>query len=148
MSRPPRNPNEGVLYGRIASIIATFTFQFVLTGGLFYWQYYILGQPLEYARTMAFMRATLQELLIVWNCRSERRNAFRVGFFTNKYLLLAVVISAVITIAVPFIPVLGPGLGTVPILNVTDWLIIIVASISGLFILPEIFYGRKVWKWR
>jgi Ca2+-transporting ATPase len=100
---------------------------------------------------MAFMRATLQELFIVWNCRSEKRNAFRVGFLSNKFLLFAVVASAAITLALPFIPILGPGMGlfeTVPIVNVTDWLIIIAASVSGLFILPEIFYGRKIWKWR
>ena len=97
------------------------------------------------------MRATLQELFIVWNCRSERRNAFRVGFFSNKFLLFAVLISAAITIAIPFIPLPGSAMGlfeTVPILNPVDWGIIIVASLSGLFILPEIFYGRKIWKWR
>ncbi len=151
MNRPPRKPNEGILHGRIFSIIVTFILQFTLTGGLFYWQYYILGQPLEYARTMAFMRATLQELFIVWNCRSEKRNAFRVGFFSNKFLLIAVLVSAAITVALPFIPVLGPGIGlfeTVPIVNPVDWAIIIGASASGLLILPEIFYGRKIWKWR
>jgi len=148
MKRPPRNPNEGVLYGRFASILATFILQFALTGGIFYWQYYILGQPLVYARTMAFMRATLQELLVVWNCRSEKRNAFRVGFFSNKYLLGSVLISAAITVAIPFIPLIGPGMGTVPVYDPLDWGIIIVASLSGLFILPEVFYGRKIWKWK
>jgi len=148
MKRPPRKPNEGVLYGRFASILATFTLQFALTGGIFYWQYYILGQPLVYARTMAFMRATLQELLVVWNCRSEKRNAFRVGFLSNKYLLGAVLFSAAITVAIPFLPMLGPGMGTVPIYDPLDWGIIIAASLSGLFILPEVFYGRKIWKWR
>jgi Ca2+-transporting ATPase len=151
MSRPPRDPNQGVLYGRIASIIATFTLQFALTGGIFYWQYYILGQDLNYARTMAFMRATLQELLVVWNCRSEKRNAFRVGFFSNKYLLAAVFLSAAITVVIPFIPLPGTSFGlfdTVPIFNPLDWGIVIAASLSGLFILPEVFYGRKIWKWK
>lgn len=153
MDRPPRNPNEGILHGRFASIIVTFTLQFLLTGGLFYWQYYLTGayllpepariDALNYARTMAFMRATLQELLIVWNCRSERRNAFRVGFFSNKFLLFAVIVSALITLFLPFVGLFE----TVPISNLTDWLIISLASISGLFILPEIFYGRKIWKW-
>jgi Ca2+-transporting ATPase len=151
MKRPPRNPNEGVLHGRLASIITTFILQFALTGGIFYWQYYILGQPLEYARTMAFMRATLQELFVVWNCRSERHNAFKVGFFSNKFLLFAVIASAAITIAIPFIIIPATGMGlfnTVPILNPLDWGIVIAASLSGLLILPEVFYGRKIWKWR
>jgi len=151
MKRPPRNPNEGVLHGRIASIIVTFILQFTLTGGIFYWQFYILGEPIEYARTMAFMRATLQELFVVWNCRSERRNAFKVGFLSNKFLLFAVIASAAITVAIPFIILPGTNMGlfnTVPILDPMDWGIVIVASLSGLLILPEIFYGRKIWKWR
>jgi len=143
MERPPRNPNEGVLYGRFASILATFTAQFLLTGGIFYWQYYILGQPLEYARTMAFMRATLQELFVVWNCRSERKNAFKISFLSNKFLVVAVIASAILTIFIPFTGLFN----TVPIINPFDWAIVIVASLSGLLILPEIFYGRRIWHW-
>jgi Ca2+-transporting ATPase len=143
MERPPRNPNEGVLHGRIASIITTFTFQFLLTGGIFYWQYYILKESLAKARTMAFMRATLQELFVVWNCRSERRNAFRISFLSNKFLLVAVIGSALLTLAIPYIGLFG----TVPITDPFDWAIVIVASLSGLLILPEVFYGRKIWRW-
>ncbi|MFQ6064766.1 MAG: cation-translocating P-type ATPase [Candidatus Bathyarchaeia archaeon] len=143
MERPPRNPNEGVLHGRLASIIATFTFQFLLTGGIFYWQYYILREPLEYARTMAFMRATLQELFVVWNCRSERRNAFRVSFLSNKFLLVAVIGSALLTLLIPYVGLFD----TVPITDPFDWTIVTVASLSGLLILPEVFYGRKIWRW-
>jgi len=143
MERPPRNPNEGVLHGRIASILVTFTFQFLLTGGIFYWQYYILKESLEKARTMAFMRATLQELFVVWNCRSERRNAFRISFLSNKFLLVAVIGSALLTLAIPYIGLFG----TVPITDPFDWAIVLVASLSGLLILPEVFYGRKIWRW-
>jgi Ca2+-transporting ATPase len=148
MQRSPRNPKEGVLHGRLASIIATFTSQFALTGGLFYWQYYMLPGPLTplklaQARTMAFTRATLQELFVVWNCRSERRNAFRVGFLSNKFLIFAVVGSALLTILVPFTGLFG----TVPLDDPLEWALVIVASLSGLLILPEIFYNRKIWKW-
>ncbi len=148
MKRSPRNPKEGVLYGRIASIIATFTLQFVLTGGLFYWQYYMLPGPLTetklaQARTMAFVRATLQELFVVWNCRSEKHNAFKVGFRSNKFLLVSVIVSAIATILVPFFGLLG----TTWLDDPMEWLIAIAASLSGLLILPEIFYGRKIWRW-
>jgi len=148
MERPPRDPNEGILHGRLASILVTSASQFILTGGLFYWQYYLLPgaltpEKLAYARTMAFMRATLQELVVVWNCRSERRNAFRVGFLSNGFLLVAVLVSALMTLSIPFIGLFG----TVPIYSPTDWAILILASLSGLLILPEVFYGRKIWRW-
>lgn len=148
MKRPPRNPNEGVLHGRLASIIATFTFQFLLTGGLFYWQYYMLPGPLTemklaQARTMAFLRATLQELFVVWNCRSERHNAFKVGFLSNKFLMIAVIGSAILTVVVPFFGIFG----TVVMDDPLEWTLVIIASMSGLLILPEVFYNRKIWKW-
>jgi Ca2+-transporting ATPase len=148
MQRPPRDPKEGVLHGRLASIITTFTSQFALTGGLFYWQYYLLPGPLTplklaQARTMAFTRATLQELFVVWNCRSERHNAFKVGFLSNKYLLIAVIGSAILTVLVPFFGLFG----TVVLDDPLEWALVIVAAMSGLLILPEIFYDRKIWKW-
>ncbi|MCJ7574865.1 cation-translocating P-type ATPase [Candidatus Bathyarchaeota archaeon] len=149
MKRPPRNPSEGVLSGRLASIITTFILQFALTGGIFYWQYYMLpgaltAEKLAKARTMAFIRATLQELFVVWNCRSERHNAFKTGFLSNRFLLLAVIVSLALTIILPYMGIFG----MVWITDPTDWVIVIGASMTGLLILPEVFYGRKIWRWR
>ncbi|MHC3128836.1 MAG: cation-translocating P-type ATPase [Candidatus Bathyarchaeota archaeon] len=147
MDRPPRDPNEGILHGRFASILASFVTQFLGTGVLFFIVFYVWGggQPeaLPRARTMAFVQATLRELMVVWNCRSERKNAFRVGFTSNKFLLLAVVVSALLTVLVPYIGLFG----TAP-LSLMDWAIVIPVSLSGLLILPEVFYGRKIWRWR
>jgi magnesium-transporting ATPase (P-type) len=81
--------------------------------------------------------------MVVWNCRSERKNAFKVGFTSNKWLLIAVVVSGAATMLVPYLGLFG----TAP-LALMDWLIVIPLSLSGLFILPEIFYDRKIWRWR
>ncbi len=142
MKRSPRNPNEGILYGRIVSILATFVTQFLGTGVLFFVAYYIWKRPLGEAQAMAFVQATLQELVIVWNCRSEKHNAFKVGFTSNKFLLVAVVLSALLTILVPYAGLFG----TSP-LNPMDWAIVLPFSLSGFLILPEVFYGRKIWRW-
>ncbi len=149
MKRPPRDPNEGILHGRMASIIVTFILQLSLTGGLFYYQYYIAPGPLTpeklaYARTMAFMRASLQELFVVWNCRSEKHNAFVTGFTSNKFLLGAVVVSMALTVFLPYFGVFGMVWLTDPM----DWVIVFAASMTGLLILPEVFYGRKIFRWR
>jgi Ca2+-transporting ATPase len=143
MSKPPRDPNEGILHGRFASIIMSFTTQFLGTGVLFYVARYIWGFPLGRAQAMAFTQATIRELMVVWNCRSEKKNAFRVGFTSNKFLLFAVVVSAVLTVVIPYTGLFG----TAP-LELTDWAIVLPLSLSGLLILPEIFYDRKIWRWR
>jgi len=142
MERPPRNPDEGILHGRLASIIASFITQFLGTAVLFYIAYYVWGRPLGEARAMAFVQATVRELVIVWNCRSERHNAFKVGFTSNKFLLLAVLISALGTMAIPYTGLFG----TAP-LNLTDWAVVLPVSLSGFLMVPEIFYGRKIWRW-
>jgi Ca2+-transporting ATPase len=143
MSRQPRDPKEGILYGRFASILATFITQFLGTGVLFAVAYFVWGRSLAEAQTMAFVQATLQELMIVWNCRSETKSAFRLSFTSNKFLLFAVVVSAILTVLVPYTGLLG----TAP-LDLMDWAIVVPFSLSGLLILPEVFYGRKVWRWR
>jgi len=143
MKRSPRNPNEGILHGRIASILATFVTQCLGTGALFYIAYYVWGRPLGEAQAMAFVQATLQELIIVWNCRSEKHNAFKVGFTSNKFLLIAVVSSALLTVFIPYTGLFG----TAP-LNLLDWAMVLPISLSGLLILPEVFYGRKIWRWK
>jgi Ca2+-transporting ATPase len=142
MKRSPRNPNEGILHGRIASILATFVTQVLGTAILFYVAFYVWGRPIEEARAMAFVQATLQELVIVWNCRSERDNAFKVGMTSNKFLLFAVIVSALGTILIPYTGLFG----TAP-LSLIDWAIVIPISLSGFLIVPEVFYGRKIWRW-
>ncbi len=143
MNKPPRDPNEGILHGRFASIIMSFITQFLGTGVLFFVARYIWNFPLARAQAMAFTQATIRELMVVWNCRSERKNAFRVGFTSNKYLLFAVVVSALLTIMIPY-----TGLFDTSPLALTDWAIVLPLACSGLLILPEIFYDRKIWRWR
>jgi Ca2+-transporting ATPase len=142
MKRPPRNPNEGVLHGRLASIIASFISQFLGTAGLFYLAYFVWGRSLGEAQAIAFVQATLRELVIVWNCRSERQNAFKVGFTSNKFLLIAVLISAIGTLIIPYTGLFG----TAP-LDPIDWAVVLPVSLSGFLLLPEVFYGRKIWRW-
>ncbi|MCW4020348.1 MAG: cation-translocating P-type ATPase [Candidatus Bathyarchaeota archaeon] len=149
MDRPPRDPKEGILHGRFASILATFVTQFLGTAVLFFIAYYVWGEPLEEARTLAFMQATMQELVVVWNCRSETKNAFKVGFTNNKYLLLAVVFSAAVTFVIPYTGVLfGFSLFDTVALVLQDWALLIPFALSAFLIMPEIFYNRKVLRWR
>jgi len=58
-------------------------------------------------------------------------------------LLVAVLVSAILTVIIPYTYLFG----TAP-LDLIDWLVILPFSLSGFLILPEIFYGRKIWKWR
>jgi len=147
MQRPPRNPEEGILHGRIALIIVSFLTQFIGTAFVFSLEYFVLNGSLEKARTMAFMQVAVRETLIVWNCRSEKHNAFKVGFLSNKLLLLSVVASLLLTASLLYVPFLQVMFRVVP-LGVSDWIIVSLVASSGFLVVPEIFAGRKVLRWK
>jgi len=67
------------------------------------WRFRVVGS-VEKARTMVFIVTYFYQLIVVWNYRSESRNAFKVGFLTNKPLLIAVTISIFSTLVVTLCP--------------------------------------------
>ncbi len=141
MQRPPRSPKEGILRGMLAFIFASSLIQLVAEIGAFWWGFGIHGS-VEKARTMVFMVACFYELIVVWNCRSESRNAFKVGFLTNKSLLIAVTISVLSTLATIYVPTLQFMFQTVT-LDLLDWIIVVFFATWGFFVIPEVFMKRK-----
>jgi Ca2+-transporting ATPase len=146
MKRKPRNTKHGVLHGRLTSVIVSFITQFAGTAFVFWLSYFVWNYPLEKAMTMAFMQATMRELVIVWNCRSEKRSVFRMSPITNKYLLIAVIASFLLTLSLVYVPIFQAMFGTAP-LSLKDLLIVAALGCSGLLLLPEFLYGRKIWRW-
>ena len=71
------------------------------------------------ARTMAFTTLMMYQLFDVYNCRSRRRSAF-IGFFQNKWLLVAIAFSLGTHILVIYLPALQAAFHTVP-LSLRDW---------------------------
>jgi Ca2+-transporting ATPase len=166
MKRKPRKPGESILHGMGAFIITSFVLQSTGTILLFVLNYYIFpthpwGWPngpineaartltLAEARTTAFLQATLFELFVVWNCRSEKRSVWRMGrmAFKNKFFVIAEISSIVATFAIPYIPITASMFHLFP-LTLSDLIqVIVVASWGLFFVLPEPLMGRKIWRW-
>jgi Ca2+-transporting ATPase len=97
MRRPPLDPRAPVLEkGRLAlmggqgfllAIVAVFAF------GL---SFYVQGQSLEQARTLTFVVIVLAQLFHAFACRSTQHSILTLGFLTNRALVAAVVLSAVL----------------------------------------------------
>ncbi len=165
MKRKPRRPGEGILHGMGAFIIASFILQSTGTIFVFVAEYYLFpahpwGWPsgpfieenrilsLNEARTTAFVQAAMFELFVVWNCRSEKRSVWRMGrdAFKNKFFVVAEIVSIATTLAIPYIPVTASMFHLVP-LTLTDLAYVLGVASWGLFVFPEIFMGRKIWRW-
>jgi P-type Ca2+ transporter type 2C len=89
-----------------------------------------------YSRTMAFTTLMMFQLFNVYNCRSNWRSAFS-GFFDNKWLLVAVILSLSTHVLVIYVPFLQTAFHTVA-LSVIDWLVVTGVS-ATLLVIVELF---------
>jgi len=147
MKRKPRKPEEGILHGMLAFIIASFILQSAGTFLVFALEYYVwpahrfgTRATLNEARTATFVQAAMFELFVVWNCRSETRSVWRMGkdAFKNKYFVISDILGVILTLAICYIPVTQQMFHLVP-LTPMDLLYVIGVSSWGFLVLPELF---------
>jgi P-type Ca2+ transporter type 2C len=82
----------------------------------------------KYARTMTFVAMTMFQWFNAWNCRSNTKSLFQVGFSTNRWLLIATIFILVLQICITYVPFLQHIFNTVP-LSTHDWLLIVGLSL-------------------
>jgi Ca2+-transporting ATPase len=131
MRRPPRHPTAPMLdaagmrmvFGQ-ASLLA------LVTVAAFLLDLYGLGQGVEHARTMTFCTLVLAQLFHAFTCRSERYSLFRIGVWTNRALVGAIIVSAILQIGIVMIP-WGREIFRVAPLGAPQWLVTL-----GLGLLP------------
>lgn len=138
MRRPPRPPNERFLtkerfvlmfsQGAFLGLIATLAFVYCLYG---------MDLSVERARTLTFTIMVLAQLTHALNCRSDRRSIFSIGLWTNKPLICAIAVSALLQVSIVLMPFLHPvfkansfdpehwllaiGVGVSPLLAMEAW---------------------------
>ena len=136
MLRHPRNPKEKILPKSTAFRMAFIGIIMMLgTLGIFYF-YNNKYFELKYARTVAFSTLVFYQLFNVLNTRSEKDSLFKIGFFSNKKLIYAILISVALQVLVIHTP-LNAYFKTVPI-TLIDWFYIILVS-STVLIFGEVF---------
>ena len=106
MERPPRDPSESILSGEtgknviLQSIAITISVLAAYIIGL----NYIFPNNIEGAHTMVFATLITSELLRAFSVRSERYTLRELGWFTNKNLLKANLLSFALLLLVMYVP--------------------------------------------
>jgi Ca2+-transporting ATPase len=117
MERAPRNPKKSMLKGVLLFAVVAGFFDFITAFVVF-----MDSLPnVAYAQTMVFTISMVFEMFLVFSARTDEP-LFK-GMFSNRYLVLAVVVSMLLQFAVVYTPFLQPFFGTVP-LGLSDWLLI------------------------
>lgn len=135
MKRRPRDPGEAVFSGPVLWALTGMSLLiFVGLMPIFYYHWQAEGVPK--AQTMALATMITYELFYAFNCRSLRFTLPQLGFFTNKWLPLAVLSSALLMVAVIYIPSWGNAFHTVP-LSLGNWDEVLLVA-GGSFLLVEV----------
>lgn len=100
MNHAPRDPKENIVDSKMKKAVV---FQSIALAAASLISYRIgMRHGEAYAVTYAFITLICGELLRAYSGRSEDKSVFSIGFFGNKYLNIATIVSALIT-AVLFI---------------------------------------------
>ncbi|MFA5389045.1 MAG: calcium-translocating P-type ATPase, SERCA-type [Candidatus Omnitrophota bacterium] len=128
MDRPPRKQNEPVVtkaniflmfwQGSFIALCSLLAFSFVL---------FVEKEGIGRARTAAFIVLACSQLFHSFNCRSNNVSIFKLGFLTNKKLILAVLVSFSLQMLVVYQPFLQTVFKT-EALGAFDWFLVVIIS--------------------
>jgi Ca2+-transporting ATPase len=136
MKRPPRHPQESIFTGMWMEIIwvgllmgavSIFTQAWAIRSGIGHWQ------------TMVFTVLCLSQMGNVLALRSEKEALFTQGFFTNRPLVGAFVLTLLLQLATIYVPFLNPIFKTQPLSPAE------LATTLGLSTI--VFFAVEVEKW-
>jgi Ca2+-transporting ATPase len=144
MKRKPRNPKESFFAGGTGfKAIIGGTLIGVLTLAAFYFglsEYgYNLGSAkipeniLVYARTMAFVVLGVSQLFYSLSMRNSSKLIFKIGLFSNMYLVGSIILGCFLQFVVISLPFLASAFN-VQMLSARDWVIVILFSLTPLFV--------------
>ncbi|PIR43854.1 hypothetical protein COV24_00645 [candidate division WWE3 bacterium CG10_big_fil_rev_8_21_14_0_10_32_10] len=98
----PRDKNENIISRKILPFLTINTLVMtVITFGVFT---YFLDTSIDRARTAAFATMSFTQLFNVYNMRSLEKSLFEIGIFSNKYVNMAFLFSAVLSVIAIFNP--------------------------------------------
>jgi len=101
LNEKPRNKNENILSKEILPFLILMSgLMMVLTIIVFN---YFLPSGLDKARTGAFVIMSLTQLFNVFNMRSLKQSVFKIGFFSNNFLSVALIASFLLMLGVIYI---------------------------------------------
>jgi Ca2+-transporting ATPase len=127
----PRSAQERILSKEIVPYLLFLAFLMVL-GTIVMFSFY-LPQGIEKARTVAFTVMAFFQLWNVFNMRSLTQSAFKIGFFSNKFITASLLLAVIVQVAVIHISPLASAFRFEP-LGVLEWLFIIAITSSALWL--------------
>ena len=120
MQRPPRDPKVPILTGYlVAQTIMVGVLLAIGIFGIFFYEQ-SKGLSIEEARTAAVTVLVIGELFYLFNCRSLSRSMFAIGVFSNRWLLVGVLVMIGLQLLFSYSPAMNHFFQSAP-LSLDAW---------------------------
>ncbi len=119
-----------IFIGLISAVGVLFAYFYVLFKGGWQWGMVlpIDNQLTRQASTATFLGIVIMQIGNVFACRSSRESIFRLGFFSNRLIIIGIAVEVLLSIFIVYHPFGNKIFGTAP-LGLDVWLILIPFSI-------------------
>lgn len=139
MTRPPRDPAQPLLTRALMWQIFLVSSLLVITAWWVYHSEMESGATLAQARTAAVNAFVVVEIFYLFSCRSLTRSVWRVGIFTNRWLIVGVIGQIIAQLGLTYIPAMNAVFKTAPI-DAGMWLRIVAAAAA-----VSVVVGMQKW---
>jgi len=141
MSRPPRDPAQPLLTSALVVRILLVS-ALVVAGAWWVFEWELGGgAELAQARTAAVNLVVTVQIFYLFSCRSLRHSAWRLGLFTNRWLIGGVLLQVLGQVALTYLPVMNTLFRTAPIGPGTWGRILGVALVAGAVVALDKRFG-------
>ncbi|MCK5043598.1 HAD-IC family P-type ATPase [Candidatus Pacearchaeota archaeon] len=135
LNQLPRNKKERILNKELIPFLLL-TAGLMVLGTIPLFRYF-LPQGLDKARTVGFLSMSMFQLFNVLNMRSLKKSIFKIGFFSNKWVILALAVSLLMTLGIIYLPWISGIFQFVPLKIKEVGIITLVAS--SVFVFAEVY---------
>ncbi len=141
MTRPPRPPKTPLLQSSmVLRILIVGAVLYAIAFAIYEWQISDPNTSLAAAQTATANAIVFGQIFLLFNCRSQRYTMFKLGVFSNPWLLLGVVLMVLAQLLFTYAPVMNRIFSTDGI-RLNDWAVIIGTSVA-FYLVVEVIKRR------
>jgi len=144
MKQKPRPRGQGVFTREVVTLMVVGgVWSCLVNLGVFKWAL-DAGRGMLEAQALCFITLVLIQFFKAYNFRSDKQSIFKIGFFKNKWLNIAIVWEIALLVVIVYTPALQPSFHTFS-LGGFDWLLVVLLAAT---VFPVLELTKAFFRWR
>ena len=144
MQQKPRPRGQGVFTREVVTLMVVGgVWSCLVNLGVFKWAL-DAGRGMLEAQALCFLTLVLIQFFKAYNFRSDKQSIFKIGFFKNRWLNIAIPWEIALLVVIVYMPALQPSFHTFS-LSGFDWLLVVLLAAT---VFPVLELTKAFFRWR